>query len=79
MSEPEDRDSWPDNAKDHPTDSGWYATIRCWDPQEGVFPGANFWDGTEWKDGNRAIFNYHGPFPDEESAYAWAMKHDPEA
>jgi len=33
-----------------PQSAGWYATEKCWDVQEGAFPGAHYWNGTEWLD-----------------------------
>lgn len=28
-----------------PKEPGWYAAWQCWDPQEGAFPSAIFFDG----------------------------------
>jgi hypothetical protein len=38
----------------HPEEPGWYATVHCWEPHEGAFGGAHYWDGSRWledKDG----------------------------
>ena len=77
----------------HPTDwcwdpmpavNGWFAVIRCWDPAEGMFPGA------AWATGGKVLppanngmatdgSGHAGPFPTEARARKWAYDHDPEA
>ena len=58
--------------------AGWYATVHCWEPEEGMFPGAHRWDGKKWEwDG--PIVAHAGPFATKEEAKAWADAHDPEA
>jgi hypothetical protein len=61
-----------------PTKAGWYATTYCWDPMEGVFVGANKWDGSNWEE-SLPVGGHFGPFESEELAQAWAEEHDPEA
>lgn len=63
---------------DKPTVPGWYATTYCWDAQEGMFPGADEWDGEKWRSGFPVI-GYAGPFEDEKTAKTWADAHDVEA
>jgi hypothetical protein len=57
---------------------GWYATLHCWDADEGLFPDAHFWDGNEW-DWNGPITSHAGPFESEDATKAWADEHDPES
>lgn len=33
-----------------PSEIGWYANTRCWDPHEGIFPVGVYWDGEQWID-----------------------------
>ena len=63
-----------------PTEPGWYATLHCWDANEGVFPGATQWTGSAWETENRhaAVVGYAGPFPSQEEASAWADVNDPD-
>lgn len=61
-----------------PASSGWYATTHCWDVHEGMFPGANEWDGEKWLSG-LPIIGYAGPFENKETAEAWAWANDVEA
>ena len=66
-----------------PAVDGWFAVIRCWEPEEGMFPDA-VWadkgkvayphDGGLTTDGS----GYAGPFPTEAAAREWAEAHDPE-
>lgn len=58
-------------------DPGWYATVHIWDAQEGLFPGAHYWDGTQW-DCPAVIIAHAGPFPEMADASQWAQEHDPE-
>ena len=65
---------WSDENTGQP---GWYATVSCWDIQEGMFPGAHYWDGMQWgSDG--PIVAYCGPFGSQADALLWARAHDPE-
>ena len=73
MNEPTD---WTFTEK--PVKPGWYATLHCWDAQEGIFPGSNYWDGEYW-DESLPFTAYAGPFDDERSAEQWADDHDVEA
>lgn len=67
-----------------PTESGWYATTHCFDPEEGIFPGAYFWDGVSWifDDlvwGTLPLLNRSSvTFPSKSAAEKWAYEHDPE-
>lgn len=58
--------------------AGWYATLHCWDECEGMFPGANYWDGENWRS-TLPICGHAGPFETSKDAAAWAYAHDPEA
>lgn len=57
--------------------NGWYATIHCWEVEEGMFPGANYWNGTSW-DFKMPVFMWAGPFLSKSEAEEWAYEHDPE-
>ena len=68
-----------------PSDPGWYPTLHSWDAQEGFFPDAHYWTGSEWRnapdDTNTPTCGiYHWPVrcesKDAAESYAWA--HDPE-
>jgi hypothetical protein len=61
---------------DDPEVVGWYAVLRCWEPQEGIFPGSSYWDGKGWYES--AVTAHSGPFPSEKEAEVWADEHDPE-
>lgn len=65
---------------DDPVESGWYATLHTWDVNEGLFPGAHYWDGAEWRDRPRSGLLSHWPvvFDSEEAAKEYAYEHDPE-
>lgn len=73
MSEPVD---W---TSDNPTERGWYATVHCWDPNEGMFPGAHYWDGEQWQPRTSAsIQHWRKIFETEQEAKDYAWEHDPE-
>lgn len=61
-----------------PTVVGWYATTNCWDPEEGIFPDANYWTGSNWASdapvSQRSDMTFDGP----DDARAWAYAHDAE-
>lgn len=63
----------------NPTERGWYATLKCWDAEEGIFPGAHFWNGDEWQPMTFASVQ-HWPikFETERDAEDFAYEHDPE-
>ena len=69
-------DEWEDDDQ-LPQQPGWYATLHCWDSNEGVFPRAMEWLGDRWAE-RLPIYAWQGPFPDEEAAVRWADEHDPE-
>ncbi len=60
-----------------PPMSGWYATLHCWDPLEGFFPGAAWWDGEKWSN-SLPICEWAGPFDTEDAADKWAEDNDPD-
>lgn len=58
---------------------GWYATLHSWDPNEGIFPGAHYWDGARWQPETTAALQYWPTvFETEEEACAYAYEHDPD-
>ena len=61
--------------KDVPKNPGWYATIYCWDAQEGVSVGAMKWNGKEWESA-APIQAFTGPFKTEAEAEQWAYDND---
>jgi hypothetical protein len=61
-----------------PINEGWYATLYCWDPQEGTFPGPNYWDGRTWQEKLPVIAHSPVPFSSIEEAKSWGRTHDPE-
>ena len=64
--------------EDDPTEIGWYAVVYCFDPHEGMFPTANYWDGTAWRHRGPIILRSPNTFPDMTTASDWARAHDPE-
>ena len=54
---------------------GWFATVLCWDPEEGCIPLAGYWNGETW--GNCPVVAYAGPFATVEEAEKWAEDNDP--
>lgn len=62
---------------DHPDKPGWYATLHCWDFEEGIFDKATEWLGEKWAD-DSPITAWAGPFPDEATAQEWAENHNPD-
>ena len=37
-------------AEKTPHSAGWWPVLRCWDTEEGYFPGGEHWDGSKWSD-----------------------------
>lgn len=65
-----------------PSEPGFYATFECWDPEEGIFPGAHYWTGKIWI-GRLFKTNSIGylvtpPFGSPEEAEEYARANDPE-
>jgi hypothetical protein len=56
---------------------GWYATLFCWDGNEGIFAGANRWLGDRW-DNDKPVYAWAGPFSTTAEADEWARAHNPE-
>jgi hypothetical protein len=71
---------WRGADPDKPETDGWYAVVKCWDSEEGMFPDVCKFSGGKWA-GNfeSAISAFCGPFPTEAEAQDWANRHDPEA
>lgn len=62
---------------DDPEQVGWYATLMCWDAEEGVFPGGCYWNGQEW-DTNASIRYWPIVFESKQAATDYAYENDPE-
>lgn len=71
----ENWDSWAE--PDDPAEPGWYATLVCWESNEGVCALVFQWDGEGW-DVNTRPMAWHGPFATREEAQDWASDHDPD-
>lgn len=66
-------------AHDPPSRPGWYATLHSWDSNEGMFPGAHFWTGSEWEPETSAgIVYWPILFALEDEARKYAEDHDPD-
>jgi hypothetical protein len=64
---------------DNPTSPGWYATLHCWDVEEGMFPSAHYWTGSRWQPETSAGIQ-HWPimFDTEDDARQYADDNDPD-
>lgn len=59
-----------------PKEAGWYAVLLCWEPREGFFPGAAYWDGARFNE--TAVSHFiPQPFEDEQTAKDSAYENDP--
>jgi hypothetical protein len=56
---------------------GWYAVLLCWDPEEGIIPSTNFWEG-RWQFHGPVIARSPTPLRSRDAAGEWADKHDPD-
>jgi len=61
---------------DKPLSPGWYAVVKCWEPSEGYFPDANFWDGQSWQERQPILQRSPVSFDTQVAARAWADAHD---
>ena len=66
-----------------PAISGWFAVIRGWEPEEGMFPGAAWVEAGQVRPPHdngvaRDGSGHAGPFATEAEALEWAEAHDPE-
>jgi hypothetical protein len=68
-----------------PPVTGWFAVIRGWEPEEGMFPAAAWVEAGEirlppgrWVSGMalNGSSGHAGPFASEADARAWARAHD---
>jgi hypothetical protein len=65
------------HGENNPIEAGFYAVTRCWEPEEGFFPGSSYWDGTGWDDDGRAILlRSPSPFETKRDAIDWAYEND---
>jgi len=62
---------------DKPELPGWYAIMYCWDVREGIFVGADHYDGGAWREG-LPVTGFAGRFPNKVLAEEWGERHDPE-
>jgi hypothetical protein len=60
-----------------PAEPGWYAILICYDPREGIFPDAGYWDGTKWD--RKAVSGHGDRCESMELAEALAYENDPDA
>lgn len=64
---------------EEPPGLGWYAILECWEPEEGMFPGATLVQSLPLAGSHASGLVAHaGPFPTREAAEAWAQAHDPD-
>ena len=68
--------AWLYEQEDAERAPGWYAIALCWDPEEGTFPGADYWDGNEWTEGGPIIATSPGTLASKFAADEWARYHD---
>jgi hypothetical protein len=62
-----------------PAQTGWYATLHCWEVEEGMFPDAHYWNGSEWEPETTAsILYWPTQFDSKEEAERFARDNDPE-
>ena len=66
-----------------PAVDGWFAVLRCYDYEEGAFPGVVWANGgkVEWPDNRGMTIDgscHAGPFPTKAEARNWADAHDPD-
>ena len=61
---------------DQPGEPGWYPVLRCWDPEEGTFPGAGYWNGSSWD--NQAVSSFGSRCASRTEAERLAYEHDPD-
>jgi hypothetical protein len=63
-------------AKKTPHSAGWWPVLRCWDVEEGHFPGGEYWDGSQWS--ARAVVSWiDQPCSSKDGAAALAEINDP--
>jgi hypothetical protein len=60
-----------------PEKPGWYATLYCFDPEEGTFPSESEWSGTAWSDSLPYTHRSPEPFATRHEAGRWASDNDP--
>ena len=61
-----------------PEIEGWYAIQYCWDVEEGIFYGADYFDGKRWLC-NYPVGRFAGNFENEFEAEEFSKSEDPEA
>jgi hypothetical protein len=66
-----------------PPVDGWFAVIRCYEVEEGMFPGVAWATAgkVEWPDDGGMTLDgsgHAGPFATKAEALEWAEAHDPE-
>ena len=70
---------WLNRSNFSPEHSGWYPVLVCWDPDEGCFPSAAEWTGTEWRHPDGSPVTDYWPMRFDYQVYAakFADEHDP--
>jgi len=60
-----------------PVTPGWYAVLRCWDAQEGIFTGAAYYGESGWP--GYEVVAYMEPVQKSQlAAIAYASDNDPD-
>lgn len=62
---------------DNPERVGWYATLICYDSEEGAFPSGCYWSGQKWNT-NASVQYWPVVFESKQAATDYAYDHDPE-
>jgi hypothetical protein len=62
---------------DKPKVKGWYATLHCWDIEEGMFPGAAYWEGDRFDTDLPITAFIDHVFETEQAADDAAWENDP--
>lgn len=69
------KNKWDHDAK-APPKPGIYAILYCWEPQEGVFDGAAYWNGKKWdQELPIGAFSFQ-PFKTIKEAEEWAERNN---
>lgn len=61
-----------------PIQPGWYPTLKCWDPEEGIFPSATEWRDGRWQTTDPVTAFLPIALATKDAAEKIAYKHDPD-
>lgn len=61
-------ENWNLQRDGNPVETGWYATIHCWDAHEGFFDQAIFYTNGLWCMDRLPIVAWYGPFETQQEA-----------